>query len=432
MMALRILNDAFGLSKEKEWVMELALNARLAGCGQYLPTCEQFAHIKTIYSLIQALAKGAVFFDFESGNQTVVSIFQQHLSNWEPGQVIEIDTSKERYRLYDDPASGVVIEVLNEKDQIMHSDKVAGASLLICWSNLTGDNAQTQFLMGVKCLRRLGWDNAGDAHKLFSLAAAQDHVLATCYQTLVEMKRCARHFGQGLELSSWITFDAHEVTSYLSSNRRSCSYLDIDACYNKIFSLMSKHCVQAEYIFAWILINKSETQSRKEWARDIFDNTMKKCAEKGYAPAQFQIAQSLHKSGDEQGRQQWLELTAQQNYAPACYQFSALLKTCNGRQAEADSYREVAIKQGYPPVIREIIEANNTFRNHAAHGGLYSWWANELIQLPVLPDDVAAKICSYNTPSLMRIEAANTTWLDEMLESICWDVTIDIHPQKSR
>lgn len=407
--------------------METVLVLQPTVCHRYkVASYKQFDH-STIYGLIQSLAKGAAFVDCERDSQTFSSIFRQQLSTWVPGQCIEVvagdKSAMRRCRVYDDPPSGVVIEISNDKDQITCSDTVAGANLLTCWDNLTGNDSQAQFLLGMKCLRRLGWDSVDDAYKLFSLAASQDHVLAKCYQTLVDMKRCARHFGDSSELSRWITFDPYEVASWLPPDRRHGSYLDIKTCYDNIVCLQHNGCVPAKYIHAWILINKSDRELDRRVARDIVERILKECAEKDYAPAQYQLAQLLRKSGDEGAAQPWLERAANHDYAPAQYQLSVLLRTRSGCQAAANRYLEAAFKQGYTPAINDIniIEGNNVFMNYAVAERCTD---NQIMNMPALPMEIAAEITSYNTVGLMEASAANSTWLDEMLELIRWDASI--------
>jgi hypothetical protein len=375
-----------------------------------------------IYSLIQTLAKGFTFLDAGLNNQT--HTFQQKLrEEWLPGQCIETMTEDVsgayRYRIYDGTLPGVVIEVLDNNDQIVQQDKVADTNLLTCWNNLTGNDPDAQFSLGTKYVRRFGWENTDEVYSLFSSAAKQGHVLAECYQTLVDMKRCTKHFGNNFELGEWITFDSHEVTSYVRPDLRHCTYTDIHQCAADIRSL-STHCELAKYIDAHILLNKCGAERWHSLAQPEFKQIMKNGAMKDCRPAQYQYAQLLHESGDENAARYWLEQAAE-DYAPAQWQLSEQYPS------EAyHGYREAAFRQGDPRAVRAItIEANNTFRFYAINGKLWAQNSNTDIHLPVLSKELATKICSYNAPRSMKTPA---TWLDAMLELIRWDSSTSAMP----
>lgn len=324
---------------------------------------------------------------------------------------------------------GALLKVTgNSKEHLSRNDSVADTNLSLY--SLTDSAPEKQFSYGVQHLKQFGWDAADDVYPLFNSAAEQDHLLASCYKTLVDMKRCASHFGEGSELGPWITFDDYEVARCVSPDRRNhTTYADIRQCAANIRTL-STQCLQAAYVAAWVFINKCDRQDWRAFALPRFAHDMQFCADRGYAPAQYQHAGILYDGGETEKALHRLEQAAQQDYAPAQYLLEHDWGRLSAPQSEPYSYRKIASHQGRADMMRAIAtQLNETAEFDPVRKKLFIR-DNPAFRLTNLSQEITQHAYPNSTIKLLEMPAMSFTWLDEMLESMRWDSNLSVLPRQ--
>lgn len=281
-------------------------------------------------------------------------------------------------------------------------------------NNTNSNIPEAQFLLGIEHLIHDGWDNVDDFYTLFTKAAEQGHALAKCYQTLIEMKRCAeQYFSEGTPLGNWVTFNQYELGCIVED--LSDSAKEVGQCGANIVSLLDR-CVQAKYIHAWVEYYKSSSVILNPYWTLTFKRNIENCANLNYAPAKYWLAQLL-KSSDPRKSQGLLKEAAEQNYAPAQYELSKQLED----KVEAAQWFHQAVEQGYPPAVQDM--TNYKFSLYVLDTRLRNGPNANARPLPKLPKEIIQKIWSHTALDPTPLPQ-NGKWLDVMLETILWDKSV--------